>query len=233
MENTLNRIMLANHEPWLKELENARYKLAVDIGANTGGYARAMADRGFEVLAFEPVKAVYDEMLEHNKTAKNNHLIRTYPFALSDADSTLHNVQVLMCWTLAPEGTGGLETSAEYKGKPSFSIETRRLDGILEAENVKNVGFVKLDVDGYEPWVLRGARRMLLRDRPSIMCEFSAYPEKLGTPIECFVNQIFDLGYVIASPDRSVVLDRWSQVHPIYPYHTSYDVMLIPAEAVR
>ena len=80
--------------------------------------------------------------------------------------------------------------------------------------------------------MLRGARETLRRCRPSILCELSNYPAKLGTPIECFVNQIFDLGYVISSPDRKTILRHWKDVHPIYPYHTSYDVLLLPVEAM-
>lgn len=223
---TLKRIVIERYEQWLPELANPRFWTAVDAGANTGGYSKIMADQGLTVYAFEPVPDVFDTL---NRTHGESDLIEPLPYAIGDEDGAEHEVNVLSCWTLAPSGTGCLEPALEYANKPPFKIKTITLDTFL---NGARLGFLKLDVDGWEPRVLRGARQTLLQDRPPILCEFSNYPAKLGTPIECWVNQIFDLGYVISSPDRKTVLRRWKDVHPIYPYHSSYDVLLLPAESI-
>ena len=226
MEDLRSKVEIARYDQWLPELDRARCKVAVDAGANTGGYSKLMADHGFRVYAFEPVPDVFDKL---NRAHGESDWIHPIPYALGDCDWVTHEVNVLSCWTLAPAGTGCLDPALEYAGKPPFKMQAFTLDYSLEGEDI---GFLKLDVDGWEPRVLRGARETLRRCRPTILCELSNYPAKLGTPIECFVNQIFDLGYVISSPDRKTVLRRWKDVHPIYPYHTSYDVLLLPVEAL-
>lgn len=229
MEDLRSKVEITRHDQWLPELDRAKCKVAVDAGANTGGYTKLMADRGFRVYAFEPVPDVYAELFLKCLVDWASCDISPVSLALGDEDGAESEVTVLSCWTLAPSGTGCLEPALEYASKPPFKIKTATLDKFI---GVDPVGFLKLDVDGWEPRVLRGARETLRRCRPSILCELSNYPAKLGTPIECFVNQIFDLGYVISSPDRKTVLRRWKDVHPIYPYHTSYDVLLLPVEAL-
>lgn len=226
MEDLRSKVEITRYDQWLPELDRARCKVAVDAGANTGGYSKLMADHGFFVYAFEPVPDVFEKLKQNHGTHEQILIIQ---FALADETFSDHEVNVLSCWTLAPAGTGCLEPALEYASKPPFKISAMRLDYYLDRDEI---GFLKLDVDGWEPRVLRGARETLRRCRPTILCELSNYPAKLGTPIECFVNQIFDLGYVISSPDRKTVLRRWKDVHPIYPYHTSYDVLLLPVEAL-
>lgn len=230
---TLKQIVIERYDQWLPELDRIQCKVAVDAGANTGGYSKIMADHGFFVCAFEPVPDVFEKLKQNCGTHER---IDVIPFALADESISEQEVTVLSCWTLAPAGTGCLEPALEYANKPPFKISAMRLDYYLDLRSLggtkEDIGFLKLDVDGWEPRVLRGARETLRRCRPSILCEFSNYPAKLGTPIECFVNQIFDLGYVISSPDRKTILRRWKDVHPIYPYHSSYDVLLLPIESV-
>lgn len=205
-------------------IRKAKVRIAVDIGANDGGYTRTLVSHGMKVHAFEPVPDMFQKLVELHADNPN---VTCLPYGLSDEPGVVRDVQVLRAWTLAPVGTGDLELSPDYKEHPPFNLHLTTLDDYLQGAPV---GVIKLDVDGYEPRVLRGARKTLKTWRPQIMCELSAYPEKLGTPIECFVNQIFDLGYVIMSMDGKKVCRRWKEVHPHYPYHSSYDVMLIPEE---
>lgn len=200
----------------------AKNQTAIDIGANVGDFTAFLRGRGFIVHAFEPVRDVFQRLSERHARDIGVHLNNV---GLSDEAGEVQNVTVLSAWTLAPEGTAGLETALDYKGKESFSINLTTLDDHMSGIAV---GFIKLDVDGYEPRVLRGARNTIRLHRPHIMCELSVYPEKLGTPIECWVNQIFDLGYIIRSMDGNVEAKSWREMQPHYPYHTSFDVMLVP-----
>jgi hypothetical protein len=49
-----------------------------------------------------------------------------------------------------------------------LTVPTRRLD---DYDAIEPVGCIKIDVEGHEDAVLRGARRILLRDHPSLIIE--------------------------------------------------------------
>jgi FkbM family methyltransferase len=59
------------------------------------------------------------------------------------------------------------------------------------------VRFIKMDVEGAEPLVIRGAERMLTEDRPTILSEL--HPVQLdrasGVTADAFLSQLAALGY--------------------------------------
>ena len=126
--------------------------LLVDVGANFGFWALAAARRGCRVIAVEPVP---DTRARLAANAARNGLaerVETVAEALSDSDDTL---------TIAvPGGESGQATAHPGDGVDiaSFSVPARTLDDLLGDRPVR---FLKIDVEGHEPAVLRGARRVL------------------------------------------------------------------------
>lgn len=54
------------------------------------------------------------------------------------------------------------------------AVRTRRLDDVLQEEGVAHVDVMKIDVEGAEVAVMKGARALLSReDAPAIICEIS------------------------------------------------------------
>ncbi|MCZ6626928.1 MAG: FkbM family methyltransferase [SAR324 cluster bacterium] len=70
-----------------------------------------------------------------------------------------------------------------------FQVETRRLDD----ENLENVGFMKIDVEGHEFEVLEGARRTLERNRSVMLIEIEERHN--GRPIAEALAEVEALGY--------------------------------------
>jgi FkbM family methyltransferase len=136
---------------------------AVDIGANQGVYAYALADIADRVVAFEPNPdyASFARWMLRGRA-------EVHQLALSDEPSrgTLH-VPVSdqgMVLHLA----GSLKrTHAQFRNNRTYDVEIRTLDdfGLID------VRFVKADVEGSEREVLDGARATLARDRPIILLE--------------------------------------------------------------
>ena len=57
-------------------------------------------------------------------------------------------------------------------------VETRTLDEILESNKVQRVAVVKVDVEGHEAAVFRGAQKLLLSSpAPAIVFEFCDWAE--------------------------------------------------------
>lgn len=59
--------------------------------------------------------------------------------------------------------------SPDLAGRKSLEVELRRLDDVVPED--RTVGFLKVDVEGGELDVFRGAQRIIGRDRPTILFE--------------------------------------------------------------
>jgi FkbM family methyltransferase len=98
----------------------------------------------------------------------------------------------------------------------------------LDTLNLRRpIRFIKMDVEGAEPQVLRGARQILKEDRPVILSEL--HPTQLarasGITGDQFLAQVADLGY------RAHRLEHSSVGAPIEnaPADALVSVVLIPA----
>jgi FkbM family methyltransferase len=130
---------------------------AVDIGANIGYVSSLMAARvGPEgrVLAFEPHPGLCQE-LRRNVSAWEGRQVEVYEAALSERAG-----KGSLCVPAAFEVNRGLSRVAENApGEAAFPIELRRLDDVCG--DGSPLSLVKIDVEGHELAVLKGARRLL------------------------------------------------------------------------
>jgi FkbM family methyltransferase len=125
--------------------------LVIDIGAHVGLWSMHLAKQFERVVGFEPVP-VHRECFALNVPDKN---VTLHPFALGEEEKT-----VTLDWN--PANTGHT-----HVGQGTLSVPMKRLD----AMNLKNVDLIKIDCEGYEVFVLRGAKELLLRDKPIICIE--------------------------------------------------------------
>lgn len=207
-----------------ESMNNAVHRVAVDAGANDGGYTHTLVENGFRVHAFEPVPRMYEQMVAKHGTNPN---VFCHNLGLSDHSETFKDVTVLSAWTIGKPGMGGLGVNAAYQNE-RFDMTVVPLDSVLDHYPEHRIGIFKLDVDGYEYRVLKGARKMIQRDRPPILCEFGCYIAAVGDNPEEFVNYIFNMGYDVVSLDGKSVYRSWAEVKPEYPFTTTFDVMLMP-----
>lgn len=141
----------------------------VDIGANIGLYTLAFSRYFRQTLAFEPNPVTF-KLLEANIALRELDSVRTFNEGLSDSsgESSLF---------VPKNGNLGWATMNRSHHDISVSetrISVRRLDDILASETwdgLPSVSLIKLDVEGHEPAVLRGAQSLLRRDGPVILFE--------------------------------------------------------------
>jgi FkbM family methyltransferase len=137
-----------------------------DIGANVGVVSVLQARRQAQVYAFEPNPDCYRRLL---KTITANGLedkIRPFNLALGNAVGT-GKMQVEK-----KGGTTGGTVVAGSDGNPTeASVNITTLDGMVPALNVPHIDLLKIDVEGAEVDVLRGATRTLLHTK-RIMLEY-------------------------------------------------------------
>lgn len=159
------------YEPELGQLERilSPGKIFVDVGACYGIYtlaaSRIVGERG-RVISFEPALRAF-RILQEN--IKLNCLTNTlaYPVALADkrGSAQLYQHPNVGCDSLGRDHS--FTRIAE-------DVHTESLDSVLRENSIERVDVIKMDVQGAEELVLRGASRVLHASRPIVI--FEVYP---------------------------------------------------------
>ncbi len=140
--------------------------VVVDAGANCGIYtvacAKLVGPEG-KVIAFEPgaeVRQVVAKNIELNQLAN----VRLHAEALSDRTGTAN---------LFHHGGPVAYSLAEAGDAASEQVPIITLDAALERAEVSRLDLIKMDVEGAEELVLRGASRALAEYRPIVLFELN------------------------------------------------------------
>jgi len=159
--------------------------MAVDVGANFGVYTAAMLKAGARVAAFEPLAECAEALRFHSDRYKGRLMV--FENALSDhaGAAALHlpRDQSRLLTGLATLG----EISTQHEDRP---VELRTLDSY----ELAGVRLIKIDVEGHEQSVIRGATNTI-RDnhQPSLIIEIEQ--ARLHKPITEVFDMICGLGY--------------------------------------
>ncbi|HEV2984598.1 MAG TPA: FkbM family methyltransferase [Vicinamibacterales bacterium] len=171
-------------------------EVAVDVGAHIGFFtmhmAAAVGPTG-RVYAFEPFKAIAD--LTERSIAENRFGDRVvFERAAVGASSG----RARLTYPRETLNSGGAYLLREGAAALSGNLETQvPLVALDDLKLARPVRFLKMDVEGAEPQVVRGAVRLLQEDRPVILSEL--HPTQLerasGTTAEQFLASLRDIGY--------------------------------------
>lgn len=157
----------------------------VDIGCHKGEVLELMlkyAPQG-QHFGFEPIPVLYQDLVRHFAQYGNCHF---YQIGLSDTPGEASFNYVVS----NPAYSGFLKRKYDKPHEEDTSIRVRkaRLDQTLPAD--ARIGLIKIDVEGAELEVLRGATYILRRDQPVIIFEHGlGASDYYGTRPE----QVFDL----------------------------------------
>lgn len=138
--------------------------LVVDVGANTGLYAMELREIGYRgrIVSFEPLSSAYSML---NEQASSDKLWDTRNFALGDEEGTATiniagNSFSSSLLNMLPAHIVSAPES-EYVGTEEIQIKT--LDSIFPSlVNRANSVYLKIDTQGFEEHVLKGAESSLL-----------------------------------------------------------------------
>jgi FkbM family methyltransferase len=136
----------------------------IDVGANKGDFtllaAKAVGPAG-TVISIEPEPENY-AYLRASIELNGYRNIRTFALALSDSNGTAK-------LRLAPK-SGAHTLSPDQKiGNNTIPIATATLDSLLDRCGIARVDLIKIDVQGWELQVLRGAHRTLCSNPAAVV----------------------------------------------------------------
>ena len=135
-------------------------QISIDIGANLGLFTDFMSKASKHVFAFEPNPYPL-ENLKH-LIDKN---VTILPIALGNTNGPTE-IRIPHHANGWSSNGASLALKTEEPGK-LIDIQCRKLDSL----NLENIGLIKIDVEGFEIEVLKGARETLLKNKPAMIIE--------------------------------------------------------------
>lgn len=154
---------------------------AFDVGANVGLFAvdlsRAVGPTG-RVIAIEPLAATAELLRSHIESSGCPNV----EVVVAAAAAVTGQVELLLAGDAAQHSTAtALPFGWSHVG--SVTVPAVTLDDLWESAGRPRVSFVKIDVEGAEEDVLRGALRMIAACRPSLIVEVHG-PELVSRLVE-------------------------------------------------
>lgn len=178
----------------------------LDVGANIGYFSLLCAQwmKGVGIVhAFEPFPSTisrFERNLDLNPSLRS--VVRINRFALSDFIGTVG--------MNAPDsGNSGCNY---LNSEAPFAVNVTTLDSFVESQKLQRIDLIKIDVEGSEVALLRGAERTIERFRPVLMVEVNPFAlGRFGKTAAELVKLIGSHGYVMHRAGRTgrlKVLDR-------------------------
>lgn len=163
-------------------IENSKY--IVDVGAHTGHHTVSYSKINPEakIYSFEPQKAMFD-LLEVNVNNLNKEQcknVNIFNFGLGDKHCVKHFTE---------NSFGG----SAFLGEGGEQVNIITLDSM----NLPGCNFIKIDVEGYEPFVLKGSMNTIKKYRPIICFEDNGSSKKNFNIDESSQDILKELEYVI------------------------------------
>lgn len=225
-------LMWGIHEPHnTKVLESVLQPgdFFLDVGAHIG-YFSAIASRlvgpSGRVLAIEPLPFILAYLID---VILKNHLENVTILSCALADNhTLTSLSMPVGATSCTSLRDGLEKTVSVRKAP---VLTARLDRIVPLEFWKKLKLVKIDVEGAEHLVLKGATDLLQHWQPPyLICEVTdQWLKEMGSSAQELITFLETFGY---TPFRPGPEDRWHPWQPSFlPWQ--FDMLCVHSAALE
>ncbi|MDQ6884631.1 MAG: FkbM family methyltransferase [Candidatus Dormibacteraeota bacterium] len=184
-----------------------------DIGANVGIFtltaAHAVGPSG-QVHAFEPVPANFERLSDSVSRNALGQIVLNQVAAGAASGETQSGLEPGMELT-SGKAMSGFFTVGSTLRQVTVPVVSLDDDAAQHLEG-RSIRLVKIDVEGYEPEVLRGMRDLLSAGRIDVvMIEVSVYAlARVGSTIGDLVDQLLHAHYRFYRIDLPGVMRRWT-----------------------
>jgi FkbM family methyltransferase len=158
-------------------------KASIDVGANVGVFTYYMRRHSSRVYAYEPHPRLAEQL-----RATFRRGVVVLEKALSDRTGTA-TLRVPVDGGVQEHGLSSIAIDFAGERVDTFEVPLRRMDD----EGYEGIGFIKIDVEQHEREVLRGAARLIERERPNLLVEVC--PLLYGQSLPEVFGDLLQLGY--------------------------------------
>lgn len=138
----------------------------MDIGANIGHHALFAAARSTKVLAFEPFEDVAKKLKQKVSTNKLSNVF-LFEYALGEKNENA-------AYSLPVGHNTGTGSFANPEGHgETLTLPIKIGDEVLAQNSLTDIHFIKIDTEGFKPFVLKGLRKSLEHSRPLVFFEWT------------------------------------------------------------
>ena len=162
-----------------------------DIGANLGYYTVTVAKRVREVISFEPYSRSY-ELLKRNVILNNLKNTKVYKLGIGE------KTQKRLLWVPSKNNQASFYEEASENKKDMIQETSSIVSLDYFVENFKELlpSWIKMDTEGYEYFIIKGAINILRDYKPRIFMELHGNKLSSGRLKE-LISILLDLGYKI------------------------------------
>lgn len=154
----------------------------IDVGAAAGLYtvelSKLVGPRG-RVISIEPL--IFAHPALSRLLGTKNHLnVTSFSFALGSQSGTssisvpLGKFGPITGRSFLAGEANGLGSNSEFKNHREVEVHVDTLDEFCERENIKQLNFIKIDVEGAEKQVFQGGAKTIAKFKPAILVEIEA-----------------------------------------------------------
>jgi FkbM family methyltransferase len=167
----------------------------LDIGANLGYYtvlAAYLVGETGHVLSFEPMQDLFDSLQRSIRRNGFEDWVQTFNVALGYKECV-----AFVEYCPETDNWGGPRFLAHRDLLPGHAMAEVQVKRLTDIFTLGRLNFIKMDVEGAEPWVISGCSDLLQQFRPIILSEVNptALDRVSKASATDYLRQMHDLGY--------------------------------------
>ncbi len=204
-----------------------------DVGANIGSICLPLANAlpKSTVYAFEPTDFAFEKLLKNlelNPQLKD----RVFPVQtfVSEEHTENSTLKAFASWRIDGKDEGAENIHSVHGGTQKTTTNRQiRIDDFIEENNISRLDYLKIDTDGHELYVLRGAKETLLKFKPTIVFEVMNHElTAQGLTFGDLEDFLKPLGYKMVVSDSEKPITR-ENAEEVVPSKGGVDVVATPA----
>jgi FkbM family methyltransferase len=166
--------LIKAYSPIVKDKDFHIIDIGANIGAHTLNFAKLISNKG-KVYAIEPTNFAFEKLvtnIHHNEELKNK--IETHQVLLTNNEGHIGISEISSSWNIAED----IESIKRNQFDGGFAQATTKarsttLDQLVNDLKIEQIDLIKLDVDGNEVDILKGATETFAKFRPILLVELS------------------------------------------------------------